>query len=230
MDERELGRHLERAYFLVAILEVIAQLFDKQDLHSVVKPILMPILGSFFYVVTRRINDPITKLILLALTFSWLGDIFLMFQNDQELYFILGLIAFLIAHIFYIISYKKAVSSTLYGLKLSWLWYLIPVIFGISLYIYLYPGLEGMYLPVGLYALILIAMIILAIARFGKTKVESFQFVLIGAISFVLSDSILAINKFQISVPYAGVIIMVTYLLAQWLIIKGIQKHLMPDK
>jgi uncharacterized membrane protein YhhN len=49
-----------------------------------------------------------------------------------------------------------------------------------------------------------------------------FQSVLIGALLFIASDSILAFNKFYQPIPYASLLIMVTYLAAQYGIVWGI--------
>ena len=43
------------------------------------------------------------KVLLTALTFSWIGDVVLLFASKGEIYFILGLVAFLISHVFYIV-------------------------------------------------------------------------------------------------------------------------------
>jgi uncharacterized membrane protein YhhN len=66
-----------------------------------------------------------------------------------------------------------------------------------------------------------------ALFRYGYTSAPSFAFwCFAGAISFMISDSLLAINKFmQPLAIYAGLAIMLTYLLAQYLIVEGVLKH-----
>jgi len=41
----------------------------------------------------------------------------------------------------------------------------------------------------------------------------------------MISDSLLAINKFMQPLPLSGLAIMLTYLLAQYLIVEGVLKH-----
>ena len=53
---------------------------------------------------------------------------------------------------------------------------------------------------------------------------QSKYWVLIGAVFFVTSDSILAINKFYCPVPNPLLWIMSTYLIAQFCLVKGILK------
>jgi uncharacterized membrane protein YhhN len=52
-----------------------------------------------------------------------------------------------------------------------------------------------------------------------------YRYFVIGALLFALSDSILAINKFHTSIHFAGVLIMLTYGLAQLFLVKGIVQN-----
>ena len=75
------------------------------------------------------------------------------------------------------------------------------------------------------YALILIVMVLNSVFRYGRTINASFWLVFVGSIFFMLSDSVLAINKFFSPVTAAGFWVMSTYILAQFLIIQGLLKH-----
>ena len=55
----------------------------------------------------------------------------------------------------------------------------------------------------------------------GKVNKAAGNAYVLGAIAFVLSDSLLAVNKFYQPIPYAGVFIMLTYCAAQFLIVRG---------
>ena len=76
-----------------------------------------------------------------------------------------------------------------------------------------------------LYALTLLTMGIWAHKRRGATSSASFLMVSAGALLFVLSDSMIAINKFTIEVPAERLLVMSTYIIAQYLIIQGLLKH-----
>ena len=56
------------------------------------------------------------------------------------------------------------------------------------------------------------------------------EWVLMGAISFVVSDGILAINKFAQPLPMAGFLIMLTYGVGQFLIVTGYLKKLVKSE
>jgi uncharacterized membrane protein YhhN len=91
----------------------------------------------------------------------------------------------------------------------------------VVLVLYLYQDLKEMKLPVILYAIVILLMLSGAINRIDKVNKKSFLLVLAGAILFVVSDSAIAINKFSIKFEYSGIVIMSTYIVAQYLIITG---------
>jgi uncharacterized membrane protein YhhN len=78
------------------------------------------------------------------------------------------------------------------------------------------PYLKEMAIPVYVYMTALTLVGIFASLRAAKN-----DFTLYGAISFIVSDSIIAINKFMMPVPAADYIIMITYYLALFLIVFG---------
>lgn len=82
-----------------------------------------------------------------------------------------------------------------------------------------------MLIPVLAYALVLLTMGIWAHKRRGATSAHSFMLVSTGAILFVISDGLIAINKFAFEVPVERILVMSTYIAAQYLIVRGLLKH-----
>lgn len=165
--------------------------------------------------------------VLLALAFSWAGDVLLLF-NHAEIYFISGLLAFLIAHFFYILSYRQHrredISHALMGVQRFR--FSLPVILaGTGLISVLYNHLGDLKFPVLLYTVVLILMVLNALFRFGRTTPASFWMLLSGALLFMISDSMIAINKFLVPIGNGGFWIMATYVAAQWLIVEGLVRH-----
>ena len=73
-------------------------------------------------------------------------------------------------------------------------------------------------------------MMLSAINRFGGVAQNSFRWVFFGALFFLISDSILAVNKFADPVTNAGFWIMSTYALAQYLIVRGVVLKVLEKK
>jgi len=60
---------------------------------------------------------------------------------------------------------------------------------------------------------------------FSKNK-RAGIWMMVGAILFVVSDSLLALNKFYVAINYAGIIVMLTYGLAQLFIVYGAARYI----
>jgi uncharacterized membrane protein YhhN len=191
--------------------------------HYLFKPLIILMLIGYYLSSVEIRNATLLR----ALFFCWVGDFILMFVDNGELYFILGLMAFLIGHVFYIFTFKEMVEkqqSTL--LPTQKVRYSFPIFLaGTGLIVVLYPELGVMRFPVILYATILMLMVSFALFRMGRTNSSSFIWVFIGAILFMISDCLLAINKFYSGFAYAHFYIMVTYILAQFFIVKGLLSH-----
>lgn len=152
-----------------------------------------------------------------GLIFSSLGDIVLQLDHvyPNAGLFIIGLAAFLIAHILYI----RAFSTCELSFKHTPI-VLIPVTaYSMAIMTVLLPRIEtGLIIPVLLYGFAISIMLFLSLIRFLSKKsgsLKSRTCALIGSLVFVLSDSILAINKFAAPVPNAHFFIMLTYYFGQ---------------
>jgi uncharacterized membrane protein YhhN len=211
-------------FIVMSVAELVAVTFDFRMMHTIAKPLLLPTLIIYFIssVTTRDFY------FLSALIFCWAGDVLLMFQG-AEIFFILGLVAFLIGHLFYMISYQQLRDSDKHGgvlLNTQKLRYSMPIVLaGTGLVTILFPHLGGLKIPVMIYALVLTLMVLQALFRFGFTSRKSFALVFVGAVFFMVSDSVLAINKFMHALPMASLAIMITYITAQFLIVQGAIAH-----
>jgi uncharacterized membrane protein YhhN len=109
--------------------------------------------------------------------------------------------------------------------KIPRLFITLLIFYALGLFLFLKNGLGSMLIPVVIYMLTILTMAVTATLRKGNVSNLSFNFVLIGVFLFLLSDSILAINKFYHEVPYEHLLIMSTYAFAQYCIVMGIIKQ-----
>lgn len=210
-------------YILIALCDLTATVMGWTELRHYSKPLLMPALAFFAW---RQAGKSVPFL-LAGLFFSWIGDVALMYDHLRPFYFIIGLGAFLVAHILYIKCYLRATHNTsspktTLGMVMAALG---VTSCGALLLYFLTPYLGSLKWPVYLYGGILVFMVLVALSRLGKTGPVSYWQVLFGAILFMTSDAILAINKFAFPVYHAGFFIMTTYMVAQYLIVRGITHH-----
>ena len=148
--------------------------------------------------------------VIFGLIFSMAGDIFLMLPSDR---FILGLVSFLIAHVFYIVAFT-------HGTKIRHApWALIPfAVYGLLIYVVLSPHLGNMKGPVAVYIVIILVMGWRAWERWSQTSEKTALFAFAGAVLFIISDSVLALNRFREPFVIARALNLSTYFAAQWLI------------
>lgn len=214
-------------FFIVGLGELIAVAMDIEVLQWVFKPLIMVVLGAFYFFGTSE-PSPLAKAVVGAIVFSWIGDVCLMFQGVSEMYFMAGLGAFFIAHLCYVMAYnqhvKKKEGTGLHGIQ-KFRFSLPIVLAGTGLITILYAHLGALKILVTLYAIVLMVMTLQALFRYGYTNPVSFWFVFVGALLFMVSDSLIAVNKFLTSFELAGLTIMATYILAQFLIIRGLIFH-----
>ena len=211
-------------FIVILLSDLFAVYTSNEALRYITKPLLMPLLIVFFIFQTKDFPSFLKKCIILALVFSWTGDVLLMFESTNSNFFIFGLVAFLIAHIFYILFYENVIRKE--GLRKNYWWFLPVIIYYIALIYILSPNLGDMKLPVRIYGIVISYMLIQALQTGGIKNPGAATLIIGGAVLFITSDSILAINKFYESFEYAGIAIMLTYGIAQLLITLGGVKYI----
>ncbi len=192
--------------------------------HRIAKSQLMPCLIGYAW--TCRTSVPHWPWLLAALAFSWLGDLCLLGQGST--WFILGLGSFLLAHLCYLQLFGVRSAMRRGSLLRRKPWVMLPPIaWGAGLLWLLWSGLGELQLPVMLYASVITLMLLAAIARFDRASRASFRWVLMGAILFVVSDSLIAMSKFGEDFFTTAAMsgwIMGTYVLAQGFIAWGMTR------
>ncbi len=218
------------AYIIFALTESFGELLNLPNaIHYFTKPALMITLILYFLSVTKGIIFKDKTLFIFAMICALLGDTFLMFQTQNSLFFILGLGAFVLMQIGYSIYFNREIEfkSSLLFQKLYWT---IPVIvYALTFYKILSENAGGLKGAILAYTICIATMILSAINRFEQISQNSFRWVFFGALFFLISDSVLAVNKFASSVPNAGLWIMSTYTLAQYLIVRGVVLKVLND-
>lgn len=209
MSPESLGNKLIWIYFVVTALDLIGVGLDIDWLVLICKPLMMTSLMGFYWVVSPRRR----KLYLGALFFSLLGDIFLL---DKEGLFLFGIGAFLITQILFIVLVLKR-SITFSKSKL--IFSAIPfLIYLVVLMQTLAPKLDDLYYPVLIYGSVISVFGITALNYHLHQKNAESRILLTGALLFIGSDSMIALNKFYSPHMIYPVAIMLTYALAQYLI------------
>ncbi len=207
-------------FIIDAVLHLFTTIYEFPVLNLVTKPLLMILLGGHFMAATGDHNKKINSLVVMALVASWFGDTFLMLQRQNPLFFILGLSSFLLAHIAYIIVFFKFESKRNKPVVIFIT--IVFVVYSLILAYILWPELGAMKIPVLVYALVLTVMGITGVVKNYRYSIM----IVIGAVLFMISDSLIAYDKFVATISNDRFLIMFTYILAQYLLIKGLSARI----
>jgi uncharacterized membrane protein YhhN len=198
--------------YLLAPFFLAAQVREYWPVNAAIKGCAI---ASLAVLVWRMLKERDGQLLSLALTFSSLGDIFLALRTRN--YFVFGLLSFLVAHLVFTALWirnwalpvrasrkqKLLIGALLIFLGIM-LWWLLPV-----------PGLS---FPVAIYMCVLTIMVMSAVLIKSNG-----DWIIIGAILFLFSDTIIALSTFKqvVGGKLAGFLIWSTYYLAQYLMTFG---------
>lgn len=144
----------------------------------------------------------------LGLACAMAGDMFLVGRG--ETWFLLGLVANLIAHVIYAVTFSLDVR-TLQPLRA------LPFVAWVGgMFVVLQPGLGNLQLPVAVYSVAIAVMMWRAAARVPRGRADRAAWAgAIGAAAFGLSDTLLALNKFHAPIAHVMLPILSTYWLGQ---------------
>jgi uncharacterized membrane protein YhhN len=204
-------KHLPFTLFFGVIFFLnILFMYVLQDYRMVAKPMIMASLIGFYITVERRQSNAFV----LAMIFALLGDVFLMFKGDD--FFLIGLLCFMVMQLLYTYLFSREGSNDKKRLVIISVPLLLLTVGIISL---LWNDLGDLRIPVLVYAMAISGMVIFAIYR--KNIMKGYSAVVLGVVLFLISDAVLAISKFGGALPFQDIIIMSTYMTAQFLIVRG---------
>ena len=208
--------------FLVAsITNVIAILCENTLWQTISKPMIIPALIACFIYASKSKN----VLYLIALFFSFVGDVLLMDKNNLFLY---GIASFLLTQLLFVIiiakKLKRSDGRTLFIAIMPFL------LFFMTLISVLKPGLGDFFIPVVVYGLAISVFGVVSFLNYLQYKDKPAIHLLTGALLFIASDSMIALNKFYAEKSFYGPVIMITYILAQFLIYNYMLSLRNPDQ
>lgn len=197
--ERDSGRH--RAFYVLKPLTTVL------------------LLGA---AITAPNADPrYSMLIAAGLAASAVGDACLMFEGQNA--FMGGLGSFLIAHLLFVAAFAGATPA--------WTvppWSLAFVLYGLAFFAWLLPRTGPLKIPVLVYGTVLMAMAVLAAARWQARGDPSGLLAFAGSLLFVVSDSALAVRRFVRPYTRAQTLILGTYWPAVGMIAASVSASGMP--
>lgn len=215
-------------YLLLSLLNLYGENSRSEALIFATKPLLLATLALWFYLKLRPLAARFPRFILAGLIFSIGGDVLLMLVENgpkNEDFFLLGLGSFLLAQLSYLLGFLSYPEARRGAIAQS-PWRAWPfVLFLIGILGLLWPGIPvPMRAPVAIYACAITGMATAALNLRPLLARKLFRGLMAGILLFLLSDSLIALNKFRpemLAIPYARLFIMATYLLGQYWIARN---------
>jgi uncharacterized membrane protein YhhN len=198
-------------------------------LHWLCKPLATFLILLSAWRTTNPISAAYRRYILIAMLFCLLGDILLMVPRD---WFVPGLISFLLAHGLFIAAFSTDVR---FPARIGpWL---LCLAIGACMLALLWPGMApALHAPVVIYVGVLATMAGQALGRaiwlraHGDARATSARYAAAGALMFMLSDSLLAWDRFRFTLPWAALYILATYYAALWLIARSVDRGVVSSR
>jgi len=211
MKTNVITKSLTILFAIVSVLDIVGVAFNNSLLQIIFKPLIMVSLIALYYFSVEKKNN----WYMIGLVFSFLGDVLLMDKNNLFLY---GIAAFLITQVIYIYIILKQLEKPSFFHK-----YLYAFLFAnyvVYLLSLLKPNLGDLFYPVLLYGIAISVFGWVATLNYVTKRTIPALFLMIGAVTFIASDSMIALHKFHEPKLVYPVAIMITYVLAQYLIFK----------
>jgi uncharacterized membrane protein YhhN len=187
--------------FIIVVLAVSvtflirAEFAENRKLIYLFKPVsTFLVLLLPFLALQQVVHGPYyIKAIFAGLIVSLAGDIALMFRS--QIAFKAGLFLFLATHLIYSIAFLWLSGFKVPDIAPA----ILIAIAGVFIYVYLFPGLEGMQAPVFLYIVIISFMVTRAASVLMDRNIlfSVGILVMVGSVLFYVSDIILAVARFR---------------------------------
>lgn len=204
-------------FFVVASLDILGIALKEPLLVYISKPFIIPILWLLYKLHVKKQSYFYS----IALFCSFIGDTILMFKGLN--FFMLGLVSFLIAHVFYIIIIRKRIKKLsnpkLFKFSIPFLLLVIGLISLLES-----KGLGTMHFPIIIYGITIGLFGTFALYSHLELKNNRSKLMFIGAVLFIISDATLAINAFYEPMLLFNLIVMISYIAAQYCIYESMIK------
>ena len=204
-------------FFCVSVMHLVACYRRYPKLRSATKVLLIPLLCALYCSIAQEIR----LLVIAALLFGWIGDVFLLLKGKQR-FMLLGIVAFAFGHICYIAATLTSYRAPLRAVNL-----LIPialcVLWMVFVSLKLLPSApKSLRMPGFCYALLLSGTCLSALYQSLSTQKDAFLIAFIGGLFFIISDTILTGQEFRRELKHGNFYVMLTYIIAQTLLVIGL--------
>jgi uncharacterized membrane protein YhhN len=168
------------------------------------------------------VSSAVRRWVVGGLAVATVGDVLLMLPREP---FVAGLATFLVAHLCYIVAFTRDVPFAVRRLPFA-IYAAVGLALGALLWPAAPPALRG---PVGAYIVVIAVMAAQARARADTLQRRDAHAASLGAALFVVSDALIAVDRFLTDLPFGGFLILGSYWAAQWTIADAVTRRSRDD-
>lgn len=190
--------------------------------HVITKPLLMS--SALFLLIKYLSQKEYQNWLMVAFTYSLLGDVLIMGQGINDVFFIGGMAAFFIAQTSYIVYFHRSAGGWLGRNTATKVLQVLVTLYATGFYLLLLPQLDGFWIVILLYQTITALMGVVALGRYGRVNYEAYMYSVVGAFGLLLANSVFAYTKFM---PFqqlnelSSSLITLSYFFGQYMMLKG---------
>lgn len=219
------GRVALGLFLVSSVANLLGVYFGWHILAACAKPLIVPSLALCCWSRLKEsgVAGHRVLFLMLAMAFGTLGDILLIFNGQG--FFLAGLLSFLVGHFYYYLTIdaKVVISAPALSLRMLPLWILMGFML-VATQFFEVKGFLGV--CVSVYTCAFAFCLHAAIFAAVDTKSWNYVWTFVGYVLFVISDTILATGAFtDIRIPKRGFLVMLTYILAQFLIATSLTRQ-----
>lgn len=175
-----------------------------QRVFYIVKPLVTVLIIAVAVFAPAHASSAYRWIVVAALCCCLVGDVCLLRTGKR--WFLAGLVSFLLAHLFFIVAFLQGVHTW----ALPW-WSVGLIAYTVWFAAILLPRVGRLKLPVALYCAVLLSMTLAAVCRWRALGSVPALYTLIGALLFMVSDSLLAWRHFIKEYRFAHATVMAAY-------------------
>lgn len=221
-----MNRYPTVLYFVLTLLYVIG-IQTGSYTFEYSRILLMPVLFLLLFFNWTGKKDVVFFAAVMALGFASAGDVLMTFSSQNDVFFRYAMFAFFAMNVAYIFvfyrtqHYTGATPNRLFIISRI----LILAFAGGAFLNVLWPKIQSFKMYIAAYAAAVLLMAVFAILRRERTSATSFSFIYGGALMLIVNSGMISVTKFLHSFAFQQELILVSYALGQFFIIKGVVAH-----
>ena len=211
-------------FFIILFTDIIFHNIDGFNKYRYASKLLITnSLMFFFYFNSSHFITSNRVLVIIALLFSFLGD-FILISNPGASLFSIGISMYMISKITYAVVFS---FSAKFDIDRSLPFLTVTLLYCLLIVYFIFNGQGIPVLIIYIYIFVSLIMLKVAYLRYKLVSRDSYLIVLFGCISFIISETVIGLDKFFAPIFYESIFGMLFYGFAQFLIIIGliIQKN-----